>query len=101
VIDVLLLAQSQAWTLKQTMRESRITFLSEYNYFEDDIAQKIATLLLIKRSPRGRAGEAIHAESALLTEGTRVSWPRGSQQVGDQPATQDEETHLFMRAPSV
>jgi hypothetical protein len=49
VIDVLLLAQSQAWTVKRTMRESRITFPLEYSYFEDDIAQKVAKLRLMKK----------------------------------------------------
>jgi hypothetical protein len=49
VIDVLLLAQSQAWKVKQTMRERRITFPLEYSYFEDDISKMICKLRLMKK----------------------------------------------------
>jgi hypothetical protein len=49
VMDVLLLAQSQAWTVKRTMRESRITFRLEYSYFEDDISKIVARLRLMKK----------------------------------------------------
>jgi hypothetical protein len=49
VIDVLLLAQSQAWNVKKTMRDRRYTFPLEYFYFADDIASMISKLQLMKR----------------------------------------------------
>jgi hypothetical protein len=48
VIDVLLLAQSQAWNVKKTMRERRITFPLEYSYFDEDISKMISKLGLMK-----------------------------------------------------
>jgi hypothetical protein len=50
VIDVLLLAQSQAWKVKKTMREKRITFPLEYSHFDDDISQTVAKLQLMKKT---------------------------------------------------
>ena len=49
VTDVLLLAQSQARSVKQTMRARRYTFPLEYNCFDDDISHMTSKLQLMKR----------------------------------------------------
>ena len=38
VIDLLLLAQTHAWSVKKTMRDKRYTFPLEYRYFDDEIS---------------------------------------------------------------
>jgi hypothetical protein len=49
VIDVLLLAQSQARSVNKMMRARRYTFPLEYSYFDDDISHMISKLQLMKR----------------------------------------------------
>ena len=49
VIDVLLLAQTHAWSVKKTMRDKRYTFPLEYRYFDDEISIIIPKLQLMKR----------------------------------------------------
>ena len=51
------LAQSQAWKVKQTMRERRITFPLECSYFEDDMSKIISRLRLMKKAAERQGGE--------------------------------------------
>lgn len=49
VIDVLLLAQTHAWSVKKTLRATRYTFPLEYSYFDDDLSRMISRLQFMKR----------------------------------------------------